>query len=309
VTRILLIGKNGQIGWELERTLAPVGEIIAVERATLDLASPDSISKTVRAIRPDVIVNAAAYTAVDRAESEPKLAMLVNGIAPGILAEEARLLGALIIHFSTDYVFSGEKNAPYLEDDATAPLNVYGSTKLAGEHAIQAVGVRHYIFRTSWVYASRGHNFLRTILRLAHERSELKIVEDQIGAPTWARAIADAVARVLLAGNGGADAGQARDVSLYHITASGAVSWFGFAQAILEIMKAMLPELNVPRLIPIASGDYPSPARRPANSRLDNSRLTATFGIVSAPWDVMLRQCMGELATERHDLIKAATLV
>jgi dTDP-4-dehydrorhamnose reductase len=212
--RILLTGKNGQVGAELQRALPVLGEVIALGRQDLDLASPDVLRRTVRDTKPDVIVNAAAYTAVDRAESEPELAAAVNGNAPGILAEEAQRSGAFLVHYSTDYVFDGTKDTPYTEDDTPNPLNAYGRSKLAGENAIRASGVSHYIFRTSWVYAAHGHNFLNTILRLARERRELKIVDDQTGAPTWARTIADITTQALesepRAGNGARSCGLLR---------------------------------------------------------------------------------------------------
>ena len=290
--RILLTGKNGQVGWELQRALAPLGEVIAPDRRALDLASGDSISTAVRAVSPDVIVNAAAYTAVDRAESEPDLAMRVNGAAPAILAEEARRLGALMVHYSTDYVFDGTKQGAYVEDDAPAPLNQYGRSKLAGEQAVRTTAGAYCIFRTSWVYAARGHNFLNTILRLARERAELRIVDDQIGAPTWARSIADMTAAAL--------SGPARERSgLYHLTASGSVSWHGFARAILEGARSRFPDVSMPRLVPIPSSEYPLPAHRPLNSRLDNARLHAAFGLAPCRWEVMLAQCMQGLPAYR----------
>ena len=195
--RILVTGANGQVGWELQRTLQTLGDVVACDRGTLDLSDPDSIRGKVREIRPDVIVNAGAYTAVDRAESEPELAMAVNGVAPGVLAEEAKQLGALLLHYSTDYVFDGTKAEPYLESDAPNPVSVYGSSKLAGEKAVEAVGGAYLIFRTSWVYGGRGKNFLLTMLRLAGEREELRVVDDQFGAPTWCRTIAEATAQVV----------------------------------------------------------------------------------------------------------------
>ena len=195
--KILLTGKNGQVGWELQRTLTTLGDVVAIDRKGMDLANPDSIRNTIRAVRPDLIVNAAAYTAVDKAESEPELAMAINGIAPGIMAEEAGRLGAAMVHYSTDYVFDGTKTTPYTEGDILNPINVYGKTKLAGEQAVQAAGIPHLIFRTSWVYGLRGRNFLLTILRLAKEWDELKIVDDQIGAPTWSRMVAEATATIL----------------------------------------------------------------------------------------------------------------
>lgn len=287
--RILLTGSKGQVGRALQQTLAQLGQVTALDRHALDLADRDAICKTVRECRPELIINAAAYTAVDRAETEADLAMAVNGVAPGVLAEEAKRLGARLVHYSTDYVFDGSKPTPYSEADTPNPLNVYGKTKLAGEEAIRATGVAHHILRTSWVYAAEGANFLNTILRLAKERPELRIVDDQTGAPTWARAIADLTAQILAAGLRGEDPRH----GLYHLTATGAVTWFGFAQAILaEVQKT--PGRTVPRLIPITTAEYPLPARRPANSRLDTSRLTETFGIRPAPWQEMLAQCLQE---------------
>jgi dTDP-4-dehydrorhamnose reductase len=283
--RILLTGKNGQVGWELQRALRPLGNVIALSRDELDLASADAIRKSMRDVRPDVVVNAAAYTSVDRAETEADLAMAVNGTAPGIIAEEALRLGAFLVHYSTDYVFDGSKNGPYQEDDVPNPLNVYGRSKLEGEKAIRATGVPHYIFRTSWIYSARGSNFVNTILRLAGEKSELKIVNDQIGAPTWARTIAIITAQAL-------KTKPFTYSGLYHLTAAGAVSWFGFAKAILAEARAMRTEINVPKLIPITTSEYPLPAQRPANSRLDTKRLTMVFGIKPEPWQNMLERCM-----------------
>lgn len=287
--RILLTGSNGQVGRELQRRLSPLGTVTALDRTRLDLADPDAIRNTIRQHQPGLIINAAAYTAVDRAESEPDLAMAVNGVAPGILAEEAKRIHAVLVHYSTDYVFDGSKTTAYVETDTPGPLNVYGKTKLAGEQAIEATGAAHYILRTSWVYAAEGANFLNTILRLARERPELRIVNDQTGAPTWARAIADLSAQILTVGLHSEDPRY----GLYHLTASGAVTWFGFAQAILaEAQKT--PGLTAPRLIPITTAEYPLPARRPVNSRLDTTRLSTTFGLQPAPWQAMLAQCMRE---------------
>ena len=278
--RILLTGRNGQVGWELAGALAPIGEVVALDRASLDLGDADAIRRVVREVRPDVLVNDAAYTAVDRAESEAEIANRVNGVAPGILAEEARQLGALLIHYSTDYVFDGEKDAPYTEEDRPNPLSTYGHSKLAGEIAIQASGCRHAILRTSWVYSSRGANFLRTILRLARERPELRVVDDQFGAPTSAIAIARATAAILR--NPCSD-------GLFHMSAGGSTSWHGFAQAILE------HESPSTRLLPIPSKDYPSAARRPRNSLLDNSRLQQRFGIVLDDWRTQLAEVLAQL--------------
>lgn len=285
--RILLTGANGQVGRALQKTLSPLGTVIAHDRGRLDLANPDAIRSAVRACRPTLIVNAAAYTAVDRAESEPVLAMAVNGIAPGILAEEARRLQAVLVHYSTDYVFDGTKPAPYTEQDVPNPLSVYGKTKLAGEQAIRASGCAHYILRTSWVYAAEGANFLNTMLRLARERPELRIVDDQTGAPTWARAVAEMTAQMLVSDRGSGNP----QCGLYHLTALGAVTWFGFAQAILTEAERSLG-IRMPRLVPITTPEYPLPAPRPANSRLDTARFTTTFGIRPAPWQEMLAQCM-----------------
>jgi len=297
MTKILLTGKTGQIGFELQRSLAAIGQVVAFDRAELDLSSVDAIRAKVREVQPQIIVNAAAYTAVDKAESEPDLAMQVNGVAPGIMAREAKRFGALLVHYSTDYVFDGRKATAYVETDATHPLGVYGETKLAGERAIEAVGGAHLILRTSWVYAARGHNFLRTILRLARERTELRIVNDQIGAPTWARTIAEITARIL-ASNGGGLYQLREKSSLYHLTAAGATSWYGFAEAILAEAKGVLGNA-VPSLIPIPASEYPTPARRPANSRLDNAKLTSAFGLTPPPWDEMLKSCIHEMGNRQ----------
>jgi len=294
--RILVPGKTGQVGWELQSALAPLGAVIALDRSGMDLASPGSIRRAIRDAKPQVIINAAAYNNVDKAESEPELAMQVNGVAPGIMAEEAKRLGAILVHYSTDYVFDGELDRPYVEDDPTNPLSAYGRGKLAGEQAIRESSATHLIFRTSWVYAARGHNFLRTILKLARERTELRIVDDQIGAPTWARAIAEITAQVLATNSGNLD--KLREKSgRYHLTAAGATSWFGFAGAILAEAKGTLGK-DLPRLIPIPTSEYPLPARRPANSRLDNSKLVQTFGLTPPSWEAMLTACMQDMQAE-----------
>jgi len=294
--RILLTGKNGQVGFELQRTLAPLGAVIALDVEDIDLSSADAIRKKVREIKPQIIVNAAAYTAVDRAESEPDLAMKVNGIAPGVLAEEAKRLGALMVHYSTDYVFDGTQDGPYTETETPNPLSVYGRSKLAGDQAIQAAGVPHYIFRTSWVYAARGQNFVRTMLRLGRERSELRIVDDQVGAPTWARFIAEATAQVLRQLGDGSKAIGDRS-GIYNLTATGAISWFGFASAIFAEARARLG-MSPPKLIPITTAEFPLPARRPANSCLENSKLTRTFGLTPPDWKTMLTACMRDMKAE-----------
>jgi dTDP-4-dehydrorhamnose reductase len=288
--KILLTGKNGQVGWELERTLAPLGEVVAVNRQALDLADPDAIRALIRQVKPDLIVNPAAYTAVDRAESEPELAMAVNGVAPGIMAEEAKKLGAAMVHYSTDYVFDGGNVTPYAETDVTSPNNVYGRTKLAGEQAIQAAGIPHLILRTSWVYGSRGRNFLLTILRLAQERDELKIVDDQIGAPTSSRMIAEATAQIL-AQTGGNPGGAS---GIYQLTAAGQTSWYGFAAAILE-RRAKSTGVPGARLIPIPTSDYPLPAPRPLYSVMANDKLRHAFGMAIPAWQTGLNLCMAEM--------------
>jgi len=304
--RILLIGKNGQVGWELQRTLAPLGQVTAVAREQMDVSDPDSIRKIIREAKPQVIVNATAYTAVDKAESEPELAMRVNGEAPGIMAEEARQLGALLVHYSTDYVFDGTKQGAYTEEDTPNPLSVYGKTKLAGEQAIQASGAAHLILRTSWVYGVRGKNFLLTILRLAKERPELKIVADQIGAPTWSRMIAESTALIL--GRGLSPTTPhisllTDDNGIYHLTAGGQTSWYGFAKAILELTadtplfaKGGQGGFTLPKVSPIPTTEYPLPAPRPGNSVMSNDKLARVFGVVAPQWDNALRLCMEDLA-------------
>lgn len=290
--KILLTGKTGQVGYELERSLQGRAEIIALDRSQMDLASLTQVRDVIRTIKPDLIINPAAYTAVDKAESEPDLAMRINGEAPGAMAEEAKRIGAAMIHYSTDYVFNGGKNTPYIETDPTFPINVYGTTKLAGEQAIQAAGVPHLILRTSWVYGMRGNNFLRTILRLAQEREELRIVADQHGAPTWCRTIADATAQIVAQAKGAQHARkwwQERS-GIYHLTAQGQTTWYGFAKAILE--NASLAKK--PLLIPIATQDYPLPASRPVNSILSGQALAENFHIQTPTWQSSLAKCLGE---------------
>jgi dTDP-4-dehydrorhamnose reductase len=297
LSRILVTGKDGQVGFELLSSLAGLGQVIAVGREKMDLSQPDSIRRAVRDFSPDLIVNPAAYTAVDQAESEPDLAMAINGTAPGILAEEAKRLGAALIHYSTDYVFDGTKAAPYTEDDATCPINAYGRTKLAGERAIKAVGAPHLILRTSWVYGMRGKNFLLTILRLAKERDELRIVDDQFGVPTWSRALARATAGVLTHlsyGKPGFAEAYAGQSGVYHLTAAGQTSWHGFAAAILE--HASRPEQRllqrVPSLKRISTDQYPLPAPRPRYSVLANTKLQRVFGVSMPDWKTSLAECM-----------------
>ncbi len=282
--RILLSGINGQVGWELQRTLLPLGEVIALDRSQFDLADPDRMRSVVRELEPTHIVNPAAYTAVDKAESESELAMAINGTAPGVLAEEARRLGALLVHFSTDYVFAGDATKPYSEDAPTAPINSYGRSKLAGEQAIAASSCRYLVFRTAWVYGLRGHNFLRTMLRLARERDELRVVADQQGAPTWSRMIAEATALAL--------ARHAGQQGVYHLAAAGATTWHGFTEALLaRAVEAGVAD-RAPPVRRIASADFPTPAKRPAYSLLSCQRLRDDFGIALPDWETQLRLCL-----------------
>lgn len=285
--KILLTGSNGQVGWELQRALAPLGEVIACDRGALNLADPDRIVSFVRSAAPAVIVNAAAYTAVDKAESEPDVALTINATAPGILAEEAKRLGALLVHYSTDYVFDGAKPEPYVEDDATGPVNAYGRSKLCGERAIQQVGGAHLILRTSWIYAARGNNFFLTMRRLLKERDEVRVVSDQIGAPTSARALADATAEIFRR-HGVAALREAGGI--YHATAAGHTSWYGFAEEIARLEKS-----RGVRLVPISSSEYDAPARRPKNSRLSNDKLHRRFKARLPDWRDCLRACHAEL--------------
>jgi len=297
--KILLIGKHGQLGCELQHSLTCLGEVVALARADLDLADTSSIRKTVQALKPDIIVNAAAYTAVDRAEQEPDLAMAINGVAPGILAEEAKEVGASVVHYSTDYVFDGTKLSPYTEDDDPNPQNVYGRTKLAGEQAIQDAGTPHLILRTSWVYSERGKNFLLTILRLARERRQLKVVDDQIGTPNWSRMIAQVTAQILAQcySRTSTRAGFAKSDSIYHLSATGQTSWHGFARAIVE--ESLAPRgFETPQIISISSAEYPTPARRPKNSVLANARIIDAFGLNMSHWRTDLRRCIQEMPWE-----------
>lgn len=286
--RILLTGINGQVGRELQRALQPLGEVVACDRSTLDLADPDGLRTTLREIKPALIVNPAAYTAVDQAESEPGLAQAINGSAPGILAEEAKRLDALLVHYSTDYVFDGAKSTPYVEYDPTAPLGAYGRSKLDGEQAIAASGCRYLIFRTCWVYGARGRNFLSTMLRLAKERDELRVVDDQFGTPTWSRMIAETSALAL--------ARHTRQEGIYHLAAAGETSWHGFATAIVAEANARGILDRAPPVRRIASADFPTPTRRPANSRLDCSRLHDEFGLRLPDWEEQLRLCLDEMS-------------
>lgn len=295
--KLLLTGRNGQVGWELARSLMPLGEVIAVDRVRCDLSRPKTLAALVRDCRPDVIVNAAAYTAVDKAQQEETLAMAINAAAADVLAHEARKAGALLVHYSTDYVFDGAKASPYVEDDTPNPLNAYGRSKLAGENAIRASNCDHIILRTSWVYAARGHNFVKTILRLARERDVLNIVADQFGAPTSARMIADTTAHLIRH----VQSSRARATfasATYHLTAAGATSWHGYAQSIVQFAarKGLIPATRTVAINPIATSAYPLPAVRPANSRLDCGKVQHQFGIALAGWAHALERVLEEMA-------------
>lgn len=284
--KILISGQQGQVSRELQARLGDLGRLHVLGRDQLDLAHPERIAEQVRAIAPDLIINAAAHTAVDQAENEAELAFAINAKAPGIFAEEAARLGIPLIHYSTDYVFDGSKQGRYTEDDATNPLGVYGQSKLAGEQAIAAVGGQHLILRTSWVYSTHGRNFLLTMQRLLQEKPELRVVADQIGAPTWAGTIAASTRQLIERWQ----AGQAGAWGVYHLTAQGETSWFGFAQAIGEQLKAQgKPCAN---LVPIPSSEYPTPARRPLNSRLDCSRLQREWNVSQPDWHQALIDCL-----------------
>jgi dTDP-4-dehydrorhamnose reductase len=306
MTRILLTGITGQVGWELQRTLSPLGEVVPVGREVstqnlrIDLAQPDTIRSVIREVRPNIIVNAAAYTAVDKAESEPDLAMAINGTAAGIIAEEAKLLGASVIHYSTDYVFNGAQSTPYTEADQTDPLSVYGKTKLAGEQAIQAIAVPHLILRTSWVYGARGKNFLLTMLKLAQDRETLSVVNDQIGSPTWSYAIAQSTAKILAQGLEDSSSFWDKNSGIYNLTSTGQTSWYDFAKAIFELDSPQLApnktERKLKQLLPIPTSQYPTPAKRPAFSLLNSHKISKQFGLLLPSWDQSLAQLNSQSA-------------
>jgi len=286
--KILLVGKNGQIGWELQQKLPALGEIAALGSAELDLADFEAVRRTVREIKPAVIVNAAAYTAVDKAEEEPDKAAAINSGAPAILAEEAVRLNSLFIHYSTDYIFDGEKKSPYNEEDTPNPLNAYGKTKLAGEIAVRKSGAQHLIFRTSWVYGLRGKNFLLTILRLAREKEELQIVSDQVGTPNWCNTVAEVTVRVLKVYTGKMDR---RLSGTYNLSSSGFTTWYEFARAILAA-DPLIEEQIYRRVSPIDTSQFPTPARRPLYSVLDNQKIQRVFGIQMGHWDSDLERLL-----------------
>lgn len=294
--KVLLFGKGGQVGWELQRSLAPLGELVALDFDSTefhaDFSRPDALADTVLAVRPDVVVNAAAHTAVDKAESEPDLARALNATSPGVVAEAARQVGALMVHYSTDYVFDGSGERPWHEDDATGPLSVYGRTKLEGEQLVAAAGPRHLIFRTSWVYAARGGNFAKTMLRLAKERDRLTVIDDQFGAPTGAELLADVTAHAIR------DTLRASEkAGLYHLVAGGVTSWHGYARFVLEQAAAAGAALKAgPDAVdPVPTSAFPTPATRPANSRLDTAKLQQAFGLRLPDWQMGVARMLREV--------------
>lgn len=291
--RILLTGKNGQVGEELNKILAPFGAVTATNKTEMDLSDPNQILYTLRQVKPELIINAGAYTAVDKAESEPELARAINCVAPEILAKEAKKMGATLIHYSTDYTYSGEiRNKPYIESDLSSPINVYGKTKLDGDKAIELSGASYLIFRTSWIYGSKSKNFLRTILRLAKEKTVLRVVDDQIGTPTWCQSIADATGKIIMQLNDKNDGSLSEKVykvsGIYHMTCEGETNWHMFARAILELTR---PD-PMPQVIAIPSTQYPTLATRPAYSVLSNSKLHNTFGVQLPHWADALKSCL-----------------
>lgn len=295
--RIVVTGTTGQVGWELLRSLQGLGEIISVDRSVVDLTDLDKVRALIRSIEPSIVVNAAAYTAVDKAEHEPAPAFRLNADLPGVLAEECKRTQAAFIHYSTDYVFDGRNDGPYTEADATNPLNVYGASKLAGEHNALDANPATLVFRTSWVYGARGKNFLTTIQRLAKERHQLRVVSDQIGAPTWSRSIADLTGHVIAHGLGSMHTDPAWWTfhgGIYHLTSSGSTSWHGFAEAILQSSG-----ITGVAVEPIPAVEYPTPAARPSNSRLALDKLQSVFGLVPESWEQSLTKCLVTTSAER----------
>ena len=295
--KILLLGKNGQVGWELQRALAPLGELVALDfdspgPLSADFSKPESLAATVQAVRPQIIVNAAAHTAVDKCESEPDVARALNAESPAVLAREAQRLGAWLMHYSTDYVFDGSGTTPWVEDSPTGPLSVYGATKLEGEEAIRASGCRHLILRTSWVYAARGGNFAKTMLKLAKERDRLTVIADQIGSPTGADLLADVTAHALRT------ALQRPEVAgTYHAVGDGETSWHGYAQHVIEFARARGETIKVARdaIAPVPTSAFPTPAKRPANSRMNTHKLRTTFGLTLPSWQAGVDRMLTEV--------------
>jgi len=294
--KILLLGKGGQVGWELQRSLAPLGELFAVDFDSQELCGdftrPDAVAETVRKVAPQLIVNAAAHTAVDKAESEPDLVRTINATTPGVVAREAAKLGARLVHYSTDYVFDGSGDSPRDEQAVTAPLSVYGATKLEGEALIREARCAHFIFRTSWVYAARGGNFAKTMLRLARERERLTVIDDQIGAPTGADLLADVTAHAVRAAQAGAPG--ALD-GTYNVVAGGETSWHGYATYVIDLARRLGEELKVSEIAPVPTSAFPTPAKRPHNSRLSTQKLQAAFGLVPPHWQVGVERMLVEI--------------
>jgi dTDP-4-dehydrorhamnose reductase len=294
--KILLFGKSGQVGWELQRSLAPLGEVIALDSGSQELCGDftnlQGLAQTVRSVAPDIIVNAAAHTAVDKAESEPELVRTINALAAGVLAQEAKRINAWLIHYSTDYVFEGHGDKPWLETDATAPLNVYGATKLEGEQLIQQSGCKHLIFRTSWVYGARGGNFAKTMLRVAQEREKMNVINDQIGAPTGADLLADITAHAIRTAQH-----QPELSGLYNVVAAGATSWHGYASLVIEYARrAGIPLKVAPDAIkPVPTSAFPTAAKRPLNSRLDTSKLQHAFNLHLPQWQAGVERMLDEI--------------
>lgn len=295
--KVLLFGKNGQVGWELQRSLAPLGEIVALDADSKELCGdftkPEGISATVRAVSPDVIVNAAAHTAVDKAESEPDLVRTINALTPGILAQEAKRADALLVHYSTDYVFDGSGNRPWVETDATAPLNIYGATKLEGEKLIQQSGCKHLIFRTSWVYGARGGNFAKTMLRLAKERDSLSVINDQIGAPTGADLLADVTAHAIRVSIGQPE----KCCGLYHLVAAGETSWYDYTRLVLDFARRNGSSLKVAAeaIKAVPTSEFRTAATRPLNSRLNCEKLQKVFDLKMPPWQTGVERMLTEV--------------
>jgi dTDP-4-dehydrorhamnose reductase len=309
--KILLLGRDGQVGWELQRSLAPLGEVVALGRDASsnpeglcgDLTQLDALAKTVRKVRPDVIVNAAAHTAVDKAESEVELARTLNALAPGVLADEAQRLGAWLVHYSTDYVFDGSGGQPWKETDPTGPLSVYGRTKLEGEQAVSRCE-RHLIFRTSWVYAARGGNFAKTMLRLAKERETLQVIDDQLGAPTGADLLADVTAHAIrqARAHGANGDGSAAPAGIYHLVAAGCTSWFEYAKYVIALADSAERAIKIvaKNVNPVLTSAFPTAARRPHNSRLDTTKLQTTFDLFLPPWQAGVQRMLKEIDYGRN---------
>jgi dTDP-4-dehydrorhamnose reductase len=286
--KILLTGKNGQVGWELNRSLSSLGTIFAMDRNGMDLSKPETLAPIIQKIRPDIIINAAAYTAVDKAESEPELAMIVNGVAPGVIAEEAKKVGAAMIHYSTDYIFDGKATHPYKEEDSTCPLSVYGKSKLVGEKAVVQAGIPHFILRTGWVYSLRGSNFLLTMQKLAETRKQIRVVGDQTGAPTWARSIAEVTARILVESRSTKIPFLFPYSGVFHMSCGGETSWFGFAEKIFELSELS----GCTQVVYIPTIEYTTPAERPRYSLLSNEKLKQVFHHKMPQWQDALQDCL-----------------